>query len=229
MLVVFCIITSGCLQGVEESWCWPIHPGAQCGRCSRATREGNRSASWTALIFFFLNQISLKTAVTWKEHVMSLRPLSLDEICRGTAVRETSQYVGQSSESCVWFEQVALWQTWMGTDSWTCCWHMERVPSSQSLSSRSHRCVCVSARVCVFVHEIQALAPQPNLSSCVVRDRPITGWGSSPALSLAPLPVAPKLQPSPIRVELRHTSLMEALDTCVRWSLLPTLVWVTTF
>lgn len=39
------------------------------------------------------------------------------------------------------FGQVALWQTWTGTDSWTCCWPMVRAPGNQSLSSRSHRCV----------------------------------------------------------------------------------------
>lgn len=66
--------------------------------------------------------------------------ISGSDLQRNTTVQLFCRAVQWKLSAC--FGQVELWQTWMGTDSWICCWHMERAPGSQSLSSRSRRCVC---------------------------------------------------------------------------------------
>lgn len=62
--------------------------------------------------------------------------------CQTKHLREVDLLAGAVKAVCC--GQAARWQISTGTDSWTCCWLMERAPSSPSLSSRSHRCVSLS-------------------------------------------------------------------------------------
>lgn len=134
-IFIFPIFSNVCLQSVEETWCKCFDSGAECGRCCRAAGARNRSAI-----------LKLRSEDAEQKY------LNVTSLCRSDLQRYKCQInstVRLFCRSAQWklsacFGQVELWLTLMGTDSWICCWRMERVPSSQSLSLRSHRSVCAS-------------------------------------------------------------------------------------